>query len=277
MVKFLIHKPIAVLMTTLGILFFGAYAFSLIPVSLMPNIDIPEITVQVQVDNMSARQLEDAIIKPLRFSLMQVGHLNDIQSEASNNLGTIKLNFTHGTHIDYAFIEVNEKIDRVVGSLPKIIKRPKVLKASATDIPVFYLTMTVKDSDNWLQRDKVDGNGLYRIPQKFIDFNRFANKVIRKRIEQVEEVAMVDISGLLSPEILIIPDQNKLDALGISLEELELSIKENDLDIGSLLIKDNQYQFDIRLGNSLRTIKDIQSIYINKIIIFISLRNWQRF
>lgn len=74
---------------------------------------------------------------------------------------------------------------------------------------------------------------------------------------------MVDISGLVSSEILIIPNQNKLDALGISLENLESSIKQNDLDIGSLLIKDNQYQYDVRLGTSLNTIKDIESVYIN--------------
>ncbi|MDO5970756.1 efflux RND transporter permease subunit [Flavivirga aquimarina] len=66
MVKFLIHKPIAVLMTSLGILILGIYAFGFIPVSLMPDIDVPEITVQVSAENMSARQLEDAVVKWLR-------------------------------------------------------------------------------------------------------------------------------------------------------------------------------------------------------------------
>lgn len=264
MVKFLIHKPIAVLMTTLGVLILGVYAFGFIPVSLMPDIDIPEITVQVQADNMSARQLEDAIVKPLRSRLMQVGHLKDVKSETTNELGIIKLSFSHGSNIDYAFIEVNEKIDRMMGSLPKTIKRPKVIKANATDIPVFYLSMTLKEpaKNNKTTTNKIDD--LFPVSQEFVDFNRFSNQVIRKRIEQINEVAMVDISGLVSSEILVKVDQKKIDALGIRLDDLEAAIKTNDLDIGSLLIKDNQYQYDVRLGNSLSTINDVKSIYINK-------------
>lgn len=264
MVKFLIHKPIAVLMTALGILILGVYAFGFIPISLMPDIDVPEITVQVQADNMSARQLEDAIVKPLRYRLMQVSHLKDIKSETSKASGVIRLSFTHGTNIDYAFIEVNEKIDRIMGSFPKTVKRPKVIKASATDIPVFYLSMSINEVDSSTTKQNTNQtNNLYPVSQKFVNFNHFTNQVIRKRIEQVNEVAMVDVSGIVSSEILIIPNQNKLDALGIRLQDLESSIKKNDLNIGSLLIKDNQYQYDVRLGSSLNTIKDIESVYIN--------------
>lgn len=259
MVKFLIHKPIAVLMTALGILILGIYAFGFIPISLMPDIDIPEITVQVSAENMSARQLEDAVIKGLRRNLMQVSHLKDIKTETRNEAAVIRLSFNHGTKIDYSFIEVNEKIDRAMGSLPKTIARPKVIKASATDIPVFYLDMTLKGDEKI-----TSNNNLYPVSQQFVDFNRFANQVIRKRIEQVNEVAMVDVSGLVTPEIVIIPDYDKLSALGISLDELESSIKKYDLDIGSLLIKDSQYQYDVRLGSSINNIKEIENVYINK-------------
>jgi len=262
MVKFLIHKPIAVLMTTLGFLILGGFSFGLIPVSLMPDIDIPEITVQVSADNMSARQLEDAIIKPLRSNLLQVSHLKDLKSETSNTSGLLRLSFAHGTNIDYSFIEVNEKIDRAMGSFPKTVKRPRVIKASATDIPVFYLSMTLKNK-NGLSKNNVN-NALFPVSQEFVDFNRFVNQVIRKRIEQVNEVAMVDVSGLVFSEILIIPNLKKLSALGMSLDELEAAIKKQDLQVGSLLIKDNQYQYNVRLGTSLDDIKEIKDIYIHK-------------
>ncbi len=248
------------MMTTLGVLILGLYAFGFIPVSLMPDIDIPEITVQVSAENMSSRQLEDAVVKPLRRNLMQLSHLKDIKSETNNETSIIRLSFTHGTKIDYSFIEVNEKIDRAMVSFPKIIKRPKVIKASATDIPVFYLSMTLKENEAQSSINK----DLYPVSQNFVDFNRFTNQVIRKRIEQVEEVAMVDVSGLVSPEILIIPDHNKLTALGISLDELESNIKKNNLEIGSLLIKDSQYQYDVHLGNTLNNIQEIKDIYIDK-------------
>lgn len=258
MIKFLINRPIAVIMTTLSILLIGMYTLNLIPVSLLPNINIPKITVQVESDNMSARQIEEGVIKNLRYSLMQVAHLKDIKTESSNNRGTIKLSFEHGTNIDYAFIEVNEKVDRISSGLPKSIKRPKVIKASATDIPVFYLNLTLKNED---QTHKPEIN---TVSQDFINFNRFTNQVIRKRIEQIDEVAIVDISGLIDSEILIMPKQEKLNALGISLSEIETAIKANSLEIGNLIIKDNQYQYDVRVNSSLNNIRDIQNIYFKK-------------
>lgn len=264
MIKFLIQRPVAVLMTTLCLLILGLYAFGFIPVSLMPNIDIPEITVQIEAENMSARQVEDAIVKNLRSNLMQVSHLKDIKSESSNGSGLIRLSFEQGTKIDYSFIEVNEKIDRAMGSLPRTIKRPKVIKANVTDIPVFYLNLTLKEKGQKREIRNVSNSEPHTISQEFVDFSRFANQVIRKRIEQVDEVAMVDVSGLVSSEILIVPDMEKLNALGISLNELEADIRAYDIEVGSLLIKDSQYQYNVRLGSNLNDIHEIENIYIKK-------------
>ncbi|MGS2741693.1 efflux RND transporter permease subunit [Sinomicrobium sp. M5D2P17] len=256
MVKFLIHKPIGTLMTALAIVILGLIAIAYVPVSLMPDLDIPEVTVQVSADNMSARELEDAIVNPLRSSLMQVSHLEDIQSEASNGNAMIRLYFTHGTKTDYAFIEVNEKVDRAMASLPRELNRPKVIKASSSDIPVFYLNLTLKNGED----TKPDG----KVTQEFIDFNRFVNQVVRKRIEQVPEVAMVDVNGLIYPEILVIPDRNKLRALDISLDDLEAVIKKQDIEVGSILVRESQYQYNLRLGTSLGNVRDIENIYLKK-------------
>ena len=127
MVRFLIRRPIAVTMSFIAILVLGIVAINYIPVSLMPDIDIPEITVQVSVPNTSARELENTVVKPLRRQLMQLSHLADINSEARNENGVIHLKFEYGANIDYAFIEVNEKIDRAMNSFPRNIDRPRVI------------------------------------------------------------------------------------------------------------------------------------------------------
>ncbi|WKD85235.1 Multidrug resistance protein MdtC [Polaribacter huanghezhanensis] len=254
--KFLIHKPIAVIMTALGILILGIFASTYVPVSLMPDIDIQEITVQVNAKNSTAYELEKSVIKPLRNNLLQLNHLENIKSETSNGQATIKLNFTHGTKIDYTFIEVNEKIDRAMSSLPRDIDRPKVIKASASDIPVFYLNVTLKNAQA--------ANQSNNITPEFIEFNQFANQVIRKRIEQITEVALVDVNGLVYPEIVVIPNPSKCLSLGIDLNEIESVIKKQQIEIGSILVKDSQYQYNLRLGTTLTNLKDIENIYLNK-------------
>ena len=104
MVRFLIGRPIAVTMSFIAILVLGIVAINYIPVSLMPDIDIPEMTVQVSVPNTSARELENTVVKPLRRQLMQLAHLADITSEARNGNGVIHLKFEYGANIDYCQI-----------------------------------------------------------------------------------------------------------------------------------------------------------------------------
>lgn len=298
MVEFLIKHPIAVTMTFIAILVLGVFATTFIPVSLMPDIDIPEITVQVSVTNTPARELENTVVQPIRRQLMQVTHLDDITSETRNETAVIHLQFDYGTDIDFAFIEVNEKIDRAMNYLPRDIPRPRVIKANATDIPVFYLNLTTKEDVAGNQAgpasgtvqsgepnpgnpdglslpqgeavpdgistvqgtDKPDAD-LYPVSQKFVELSRFASNVIRKRIEQLPEVAMVDMSGLVSPELLILPDSRKLQSLGISQEKLETLIANSNIRLGNLLIRDGQYQYNVRFSSTLQNKQDIENVW----------------
>jgi multidrug efflux pump subunit AcrB len=258
MINFLIHRPIAVSMTILAFLMLGVLSMRYLPVSLMPNIDIPEITVKVNSPNTSARELENAIVKKLRSQLMQVGNLYDMTSETYNEYSIIKLQFNYGTDIDFAFIEVNEKIDHAMNLLPRDLTRPQVIKASATDIPVFYLNLSNRVSTN----SEVDKS--QSTEQNFIELSRFARQVIRKRLEQLSEVAMVDISGLVNSQILVIPNKSKLKALNLSLQQLEKYLQNNNLKLGNLLIKDGQYQYNVRFSSSLSTIRDIENVHFNR-------------
>lgn len=257
MVKFLINRPIAVIMTFIALLVLGFVAYRHVPVSLMPDIPVPEITVNINYPNHSARELENAIVKPLRTNLMQVAHLDEIKSETRNGLAVIKLRFNYGTRVDYSYIEVNEKLDGAMNFLPRDMERPKVIKASATDIPVFYLSLSQKE----LPVTKSTSGS--EVPDQFIELCDFAESVIRKRIEQLPEVAMVDMSGLVKPQITIEPDMHKLNALNITISQLEQAISQNNINPGSLTINDGYYQYNIRFNTVLRDVKDVENIYLN--------------
>ena len=146
--------------------------------------------------------------------------------------------------MDYVFVEVNEKIDRCMSSLPDI-DRPKVLKASATDIPAFYINMTpVEDTE-----------------EAFNQMSRFAQDVICKRLEQQEEVAMVDVSGYVDDQIMIIPDQRKLDQLGLTQAQFENIVNSSNIHLGSLTIHDGQYRYNVKFLSSVATCEDIANIW----------------
>lgn len=249
MVDFLIRRPIAVSMSLIAILVLGILAINLLPISLMPEVKIPQVTVQVTAESLSARELDATVIKPLRNQLTQLSHLVDIRTETHDGRGNIFMEFEHGSDIDFIFIEVNEKIDRT--NLPRNIERPRTIKANATDIPAFYMNLTLKKNTGNVVTDM----------REFVELSKFSLAVLSKRIEQIPEVAMVDISGQTLSELLIIPDHSKLNALGLQPSDLEEAIKNNNINLGNLTIRDGEYQYNIRFSSTLTNKRDIENVY----------------
>jgi len=281
MIKFLIHRPVAVFMAFTAFFILGIITYLNIPVSLLPDIAIPEITVQASGKNMSARELENTVVAPIRQQLLQIGKMRDIHSETRDGSAIIRLSFDYGTNTDLAFIEVNEKIDAAMNRIPREIDRPRAIKASATDIPVFNLNLTLASpsalskgegtSSAPLRNDPAmtgNPNGLLRSARnddaEFLDLCEFAETVIKRQIEQLPEVAMVDVTGLVNKQVIIQPDNNLLSITGITLSDIESALYNNNVEPGSMIVRDGYYEYNIKFSAVLRSIEDIRNIYIRK-------------
>ena len=258
MTDFLISRLIAVSMTFLSLIILGWVASRDIPVSLMPDIDIPEITIQVSYPNLSARQMENTITAPVRRQLLQIPGLDDMISESRAGHAIIRLRLDYGTDMHFAFVTANEKIDMAMQSLPNDIDRPRIIKASAVDIPVFRINVSTSMPDTvTLIKHGNDEN-------TFLELSRFTENVVRRRIEQLPEVALVDISGLAQPEIVIIPDTVKMENLGLTVADIDKTLDDNNKSLGSILVRDGQYQYHIRVASTLTDKRDVGDLYINK-------------
>ena len=256
-VRNLIHRPIAVTMCLIALIAIGCISFKYIPVSLMPDIDIPQITVQVSYPGASVHEVDAEVVAPLRSQLMQVAGLKDIHSESRMDAGSIFMEFEPGSNIDLIFIEVNEKIDRAMNRMPKELERPKVVKASAMDIPAFYLDLSLKN-----EGVGKDGS-LPKAGMKFTQLGEFARNIVSKRIEQLPQTAMVDISGTTGAEIICIPDEAKLLSMGLDMETLSKAIQSNNITLGALSVVDGLYRYNIHFDSQLLNREDIENVYIN--------------
>ncbi|MDD2381955.1 MAG: efflux RND transporter permease subunit, partial [Mariniphaga sp.] len=269
MVHFLIHRPVAVIMAFLAFVLIGLVTSVTLPVSLMPDIDIPVVSVRISSTDLPARQLENTVVGPLRNVLKEVNNVETMKSETRDGTAWVELRFRHGTPIDLASVEVNEKVDKVMNYIPREMRRPEVIRASASDIPVFYLIVTQKtdelpktpgtagqDDDLPFHDESIKGTGL-------LPLSNFTSQVIRKRLEQLPEIALVDMSGLQYPEIKITPRPEYLQSGAFSISRLEEALRENNIDLGNLLIRDGQYQYNIRFNTRLRDVNDIENIHVN--------------
>ena len=242
MVKFLIYRPIAVFLSFFGLLFFSILALRELPVSLLPAIEVPAIVIKVNYPNTPPAIIESSILKPVRSELNSLDQLKSMESTASSETGMVRLRFNYGARMDLAYIEVNEKIDRLQETLPRDLERPQVVRVNTSDIPIIRIQVTPKNPDD------------------FIEISELTEKVLKKRIEQVSGVSMVDINGRRNRFIAIEPDLEQLAALGISESQISDVLKGANRELGQLSIKDGQYRYFVRVANRLDDLEEIQKL-----------------
>lgn len=254
MVHFLLKRPIAVIMAFLACVIVGLVTYFSLPVSLLPGIAIPHITVQIQGDDTGARELENNVTATVRRQLLQVGGLNEIKSLTRDGMAIIQLEFDYGVNTDLAFIEVNEKIDAAMNTLPRDTRRPKAIKASATDIPVLYLNMTLRSDRPYGPTDET----------RFLQMCDLADNVVRRRIEQLPEIAMADVTGIPGQYLRIVPDETKMQLAGVTPDDIESALIANNVEPGTMTVRDGYYEYNVHISNQLRTVADVEDIFISK-------------
>ena len=242
MVKFLIQRPIAVFLSFIGILFFSFLSIRELPISLLPGIEVPSVVIKVDYPNNPSRIIENSVLRPIRQELNSLNNLKSIESTAGSETGLIELQFNYGTRMDLAYVEINEKIDRLTEALPRDIDRPRIIRVNTSDIPIIRLQLTPKN-----QAD-------------FIEVSELAEKVLKKRIEQLPGVSIVDINGFRDQFIAINPDRDQLQALKISEGQIQQVLKSANQDLGQLSVKDGQYRYFVRMTNRLDDLNEIQNL-----------------
>lgn len=244
MIRFLIHKPVSVLMTFLAMVMLAVFSIRQISITLLPDIDIPTISVIAQYPDHSAMEVEQAVMAPLRQGIQQVGGVDRLESRASDEQGRLTVHFPYRKDIDLAFIEVNEKLDLSLNALPQGLARPVVVKTKASDLPAIYLTIRYKDS---LQTGSL------------MDLSEFTSRSVRRRLEQLPSVAMADLTGGISSHITIQPRMNMLQSLGITHQDIQAAIQRANLTLGNIMVRERQYEYRIRIGQPMQSLDDLRN------------------
>ncbi len=224
----------------------GLVTTTLLPVSLLPDIPVPQLSVQATYPAANARQIEQLVALPLRNQLLQLHHLDDLEAVSQDGQVTVTLRLDYGTDVDLAYLEANEKIDLLMNQLPRDMERPRVIKAGADDLPVFQLNVWAADGDS----------------ANFIELSIFCDNVIKKRLEQHPDIALVDRSGAAEGEWVIRPDLARMRTAGLSTEDLKNALQDRATDAGSLTVRDGPYEYSIQLSGGLQTGEDITNTYI---------------
>jgi multidrug efflux pump len=206
LVRLFIQRRIATTLLALGLGLAGLTAYFLLPVSPMPNIDIPTIVVSASMPGASPETMSSSVATPLERHLGTIAGVTEMTSRSNVNNAQIVLQFDISRDIDGAARDVQAAINAARADLPAALRtNPTYRKFNPADFPILILAMTSKTLS----------------PGQIYDQ---ASNIIQQKLSQISGVGNVDLNGASLPAIRIELNPRALFKYGIGLEDVRAAI-----------------------------------------------------
>jgi multidrug efflux pump subunit AcrB len=222
----------------------GAILFFKIPISLLPSIQVPTIVIKTVYPNASAELIEQSVSSKIRNKISTVRGLKSIDSKSTDHTSYLTLSFEQGTKMDIAFIDLNESIDYIISDLPKGVSRPQIVNVNTSDIPIIRLQVVPRKEGDYLAVSK------------------FTEQIIRKKLQQIDGVSLVDLNGTEEEIITIELKKQQLLAANVSEDDIEQAIRMSNIDLGAISVKEGELRYSVKFSNKLDNIDEISAITV---------------
>ena len=243
-----IRRPVTVAMFTLALLVFGLVLVGRLGFNLLPELAYPTLTVRTDFEGSAPAEVENLITRPLEGNLGTVKGLRQVRSVSKAGRSDIYLEFFWGTNIDLASLDVREKMDQV--QLPLEVKPSSLLRFNPNNEPIIRMSLSQKIDENI---DPIIALAKLR---------RFADLKLSRRLETVEGVAAAKASGGFEDEIQILLDQDNLAQLKLSVSDIALRLKTQNINLSGGQIKNGQQQLLVRTFNEYRSLEDFANTIV---------------
>lgn len=237
-----VKRPVTTLMFMLIIVLLGFVSYTQTSVDLYPNMDLPVAIVIVQYPNTSPEEIENLITKPIESQLATVENLTGLTSVSSDGMSLVMVEFDYGADMNFASLEMREKVALISDFLPDGSTEPMVFKLNPQMMPI----MEIQFSSN---RPLAE---LYTLIDKEID----------SQLERVRGVASADIYGGLEKEISILIDQEKLSGYHLSLSQISSILASENINLPSGEIEKGSKELLVRTIGEFKTLDDIRNVPI---------------
>src|SRR6201992_399705 len=201
-----VKRPIATTLLTLGVALAGIVAFDSLPVSPLPQVDFPTISVRASMAGASPQVMTATVATPLERHLGQIADVSEMTSQSSVGSARITLQFGLDRNIDGAARDVQAAINAARGDLPATLKtNPTYRKVNPADTPIMVLALTSKT----------------RTPGQIYDA---AANIVQQQLSQVKGVGDVEVGGASLPAVRVELNPKALNHYGIGLEDVRAAL-----------------------------------------------------
>ena len=237
-----IERPVTMFMISLVIILLGGISLTRLPVDLMPDTQMPTITVRVNYAGVGPLEMEELVTRPIEQSVSAVAGLERVDSTSSEGSANIRLNFGWGTDLAEAADEVRTRLDRVRGRMPEDADPPTVFKFDSTSMPIMGIGVE-GDFDPVVLRE-------------------LAQNDLSPRLERVAGVAAVTINGGLRRQIRVDLSREKITALNLTPERVVQILRTENQNIPLGEINDADRTLLLRSPGQFVRIDEIRNLVV---------------
>lgn len=237
-----VRRPIFTSMLTLMVVVLGLVALSRLQIDLLPNIELPTLTVRTQYEGADPIVMERLVTQIVEEIVGTVPGVEELTSTSYEGNSSVKVRFGWGTPIDAAAVDVRATLEDEVSELPDDIVGPRVSKFDVDTFPVVILGIS----------SKLDP----------VELTQIVEDQVRYRFSRVAGVAQVDPWGGFTREVRVELDPAKLNALGLPLSDILDAIRDANLDLPAGKIERGPYEVTLRAPAEFGSLEQIRNTVI---------------
>lgn len=239
--EFSIKRPVAAMMIIITMVFAGFMTIIKLPTALLPDFDIPVVLINTTWVGASPEDVDKLITKEIEDAVMGVKGIDKISSYSNQDYSMVVVEFEYGYDNDIKQREVQTEIDKIQRNLPDGIDPPLVSKVDINAQPVIIYSLT--------------GSNL-------IELYNVADIRIKPRLEKIDGIGEITITGGLEEQILVAINPEKLNSYNLDINSIKELISISNINIPSGIVKYGDKEYTIRINGELQSVDDVKNIII---------------
>ena len=243
--EFGVKRPIAAAMIFVAILVIGVFSLTKLPLDLMPNMEFPSLTVITVYPGASAIEVEEQVSKPLEAVLSSAENLVEIKSISKENVSFIQLRYEWEEDITAAANNARDLLELVKSRMPSQAYTPIIYKINASMMPILGYAVNADENYNGLE-DIVEDQ-------------------IASALRKVDGVGTVIYLGQPQREIRVEIDPTRMQAYGMSVAQLSMMLKANNINVPSGFVTEGAYDFSVRMPGKYECVEELENTVIKAV------------
>jgi HAE1 family hydrophobic/amphiphilic exporter-1 len=229
-------------MVFLAAILLGAFSWTQLGVDLMPDFEIPAVSIITSYSGCGPQEIESSITEPIEESVSTVENVDEITSQSLEGISIVTVKFAWGVDLGAATNDIRDKLDLVARRLPDNAEKPFIFKFNTSMIPVCMLSVSADES--WEKLDKITD-------RKIID-----------ALKRVNGVATAIQLGGDKRGVLVDLDRERLQATGLSGNQIVNLLYKQNIDNPGGHIKQGQFEYLTRTPGKFTRVEDLKSVVL---------------